>query len=390
MENKILSIQVKVSELKKVVQIAGGAVPGNAVVLAHECLHFEVKANKMLIVTGTDANLTIRNFAMCEEVEIIEDSFFMVPFKILSELLKTLPSVPITIEAFKDEMEKKHSSELQLYTYGINVLVDSQMYNIPGENPDEFPKAKFTKEKSFSIDVQQFREGIRHVMNHYVPNDDARPYMSGVRLDLTSELVEIVAVSTFGGAVFETKEKSQIVGGFTLPDRFVKFMNSSLKDSDEKPLMFSTSGNLIKVMSETFTAMTVLVEGNYPNYSKFKKTDFAFETDVNIEEWKVVLRRALLFSTDIGGVRHSFREDKLFLKSEDSTQNKASEQHIAISEEIEEFDINLKGAQLVSGLNTVSGAAKLGMDNMQMPIYVMPQNHGGSALYYFFTPMQFL
>jgi DNA polymerase III sliding clamp (beta) subunit (PCNA family) len=390
MENKILTIKINSGELRKAVTLAGTVVPSNAIVPASETLLFVIK-DKKANITATDTKMSVGTAVMCSEVESFKsdpkaDDEMMIPFKFLSALLAKIPNQPITIDHYCDEVPKNFSSEKQLYAFGIVVTVGADQFEIPCENPEEFPKMPFKSEKQFSIDAEQLRDGLRCVKDFYIV-DEGRPRMSGVILDMTTDLIDLVALQAHRGAVYKTKQRSETTGQFTLPDKLVSFLASNIKDDAKGPATVKISDRGIKVIYDNFVVISSLMTGDLVAYYTFLGLPIQCSTVLNAGEWRSAIDRAVIFSNDTGMIKHSFRDDKLYLKSENKNYQTASEQHINIQEEIESFDVNLKGKDIISGIGPIKGDVEVRLAGDRMPVYVVPKEHNAESLTFFFMPI---
>lgn len=387
MENKTLSLRIGKKELQKAIEVAGSAVPNNAIVMAAENLLIEIKDDNLIYLTGTDTNVTISTVAKCLDTDIIEGNSFMISYKFLSALLKKLPDVPLLIEHMMEEIPKAHASAKQLYKYTAEVFVqDVGNYKIPCENPQDFPIPNFTADKTFTMDVQQFRHGLRHTKDFYRVALETYPAMSGVRMDCMADLITMCGFTFSKGCIFRTNVKTQAICAFTLPDKLTNFLFNNIKEGAEGDIKFMLGETAVKVKYKGFTILSTLYQGQYPNYGVIMNVPPKMETTISLNEWRVGLERALVFSNENGEVKHTFAGGQVHLASSDSRYDTASDQYIDVSEDID-LDITLNGKDIIQSSASASGTAVIQVSDIPNDpnIYVFPQEHEGDMLQMFFA-----
>lgn len=395
MENKTIQFTINSGELRKAIALVGNAVPGNALVPACENVHCALSTDGGMILTATDTHITISTQVKCASVEMeaSNENELTIPFKFISPLLAKLPNQPITVQLFKIPVEKRFSSETQKFAYAIRVLSTrsdgkgDDEYKMECEDPAEFPKMDFKKEKSFKIPAAQLADGIAHCKEFYDVSE-ARPAVSGVRVDMTSDLIDIVAMKHSGCAAFTTKAKSEVAGAFTMPDSLVRFLSSAIKENPDGDVSFLLSHSAVKVRYDGFVVVATLLVGEFSNYREYVRMECNQRVKININEWRGAIDRSMIFSNDKGIVRHQFKEESLTISSDNAAYQTSSNQCIPINGIVDEFDVAFDGALLKKGISGLKGEITLGLIEQNRPLFIYPESHSGEALVFFLAPIR--
>src|SRR5690606_38730648 len=136
---------------------------------------FEIKDN-LLTISATDLQTSM---VTTLPIEAKEEGRVAMPSKILIETLKTLPDQPV---AFSVDTQ----------TLAIEISAGHGKYKLSGENADDFPKVPVVEQTSkVGMPAAMLQEAINKPI-FAVGNDDLRPAMSGVYLQLAEQSVTLV------------------------------------------------------------------------------------------------------------------------------------------------------------------------------------------------------
>jgi DNA polymerase-3 subunit beta len=164
-----------------------GVITTNPVVPILENFLFEIEEGK-LIITASDLQTSMITEL---EVEAKESGSIAVPAKILLETLKNLPEQPVTFSIDEN-------------TYAIELSSDNGRYKLAGENSSDFPKIPEVTD-GFNVDVSTDVLSSAIVNTIFATsNDELRPAMTGVYLNLSSTNATFVA--TDGHRLIATEE----------------------------------------------------------------------------------------------------------------------------------------------------------------------------------------
>ena len=167
---------VSSAALLKELNHINGVITTNPVVPILENFLFEVEDGK-LVVSASDLQTSMITEL---EVEAKDSGSIAVPAKILLETLKNLPEQPVTFSIDED-------------TYSIEISSDNGRYKLAGENSTDFPKIPEVTD-GYSVDIST--DALSHAISNSIfatSNDELRPAMTGVFVNLSSTNTTFVA-----------------------------------------------------------------------------------------------------------------------------------------------------------------------------------------------------
>src|SRR5450631_1677035 len=155
------------SSLLKQLQHIAGVINANTVLPILEDFLFEVEKNKLTVV-ATDLETVMR---VQLDIEAKDSGKVCIPAKILLDSLKNIADQPLTFTIDKN--------------FGVEITSDNGKYKVMGENPDNFPKDPSADQTtSFEIPASALATAINKSL-FAVSNDDLRPAMTGVLIEMS-------------------------------------------------------------------------------------------------------------------------------------------------------------------------------------------------------------
>src|SRR6476469_10929839 len=166
---------VSSSQLLKQLQHINGVINANTVLPILEDFLFEVDKNKLTVV-ATDLETVMR---IQMDIEAKETGKVCIPARILMDSLKNIPDQPLTFNIDKN--------------FSVEITSDNGKYKVMGENPDNFPKEPTPDDANdFTTTSAALLNGINKTL-FAVSNDDLRPAMTGIFLELSKGALQFVA-----------------------------------------------------------------------------------------------------------------------------------------------------------------------------------------------------
>ena len=160
----------------KTIQPLMGLIINNPALPIIENILIETTSNK-LSVKATDLETTIVNET---NIESNSSESIAVNAKLLSETLRTFPEQPLTFKTHPDNKTLEIISEQGNYTISY---IDS----------DEFPNTpELSEAQSVSINSTTLSRGVQNTL-FAAGNDELRPVMSGVYMEINTESVLLVS-----------------------------------------------------------------------------------------------------------------------------------------------------------------------------------------------------
>lgn len=212
---------------------------------------FDLKG-KTLKVTASDLETTLVGSVEVESVE--REGVIAAPVKLMLDSLKEFSEQPLTIEANED-------------TWEITVSWKSGSLSIPGTSGLGYPALpELAEDKSeVEMDVDMMIGGINKTI-FATADDDLRPVMNGVYVNLASGLVTFVATDAHKLVKHTAEAEISADASFILPKKPANLLRGILlKEEDAVKVAFDKKNVVFHLKSSTLVCR--LIEGTYPNYN---------------------------------------------------------------------------------------------------------------------------
>ncbi len=270
---------VSTTTLLKSLQTISGVINSSAVLPILEDFLMELKDGKMLI-SATDLETSMSTEVM---VESKDNGKIAIPAKILLETLKSLPEQPITFK-------------IDTKNFGIEITSETGKYKLTGENPDDFPKlpqADGVNEISMAANVLS---GAVARSLFAVSNDDLRPAMTGVLMQVDTNGTNFVATDAHKLVKLSRIDiKHNKAAQFILPKKALGLLKSSLPNSESAVNVGFNKNNAFFEFEST-KLVCRLIDANYPDYNAVIPTNNPNKLTVNRLEFQSALKRIQIYS----------------------------------------------------------------------------------------------
>lgn len=305
-----------------------------------DCFLFELENNILTITASDNEN---RLLTRLEVVESDADASFCINAKTIQDSMKEISEQPMMFEVDMNSMEIKGT-----YQNGT--------FSIMGQSADNFPRPNFAGEDVIMLNIpaETLNAGINRCL-FASADDELRPVMNGIYLDITPEYVTFVAsdghklVRNMALDVKGTEKSS-----FILPKKPANILKNILpKESDDVKISF-TSKNATVTMAN-FELTCRLIEGRFPNYNSVIPTNNPNRMIVDRLMLLSALKRVLVFSNQSSSLIKLHLEDNLLIVSgQDYDFSTSAEERITCSYSGPSFNIGFKGTFLTDILNNLS------------------------------------
>jgi DNA polymerase III subunit beta len=213
--------------------------------------------------------------------------------------------VVLPIARFGPILRECTDEKLFLESEGQNTIVrgDRSQWNLPAENPDEFPSvATFKEEKFHELAARLFREIVRRTA-FATDNESSRYALGGVLLEMEGD--KIIAVGTDGRRLAKMEGPAHAVGGHQaanqttiVPTRAMTLLERAVADSDGE-IQLAARGNDILVRSPRFTIYSRLVEGRFPKWRDvFPRRSDVVKTELAVGPLYAAVRQAAIATSE--------------------------------------------------------------------------------------------
>lgn len=212
---------------------------------------FDLKG-KTLKVTASDLETTLVGSVEVDSVE--REGVIAAPVKLMLDSLKEFSEQPLTIEANED-------------TWEITVSWKSGSLSIPGTSGLGYPALpELAEDKSeVEMDVDMMISGINKTI-FATADDDLRPVMNGVYVNLAAGLVTFVATDAHKLVKHTAEAELSADASFILPKKPANLLRGILlKEEDAVKVAFDKKNVVFYLKNSTLVCR--LIEGVYPNYN---------------------------------------------------------------------------------------------------------------------------
>jgi len=292
---------VSTSILLKQLQAISGASSSSTVLPILENFLFEIKDN-ILTISATDLQTSM---VTTLQIEAKEEGRVAMPSKILIETLKTLPDQPV---AFSVDTK----------TLAIEISAGDGNYKLSRENADDFPKIPVVENIStVNIAAPILLEAINKTI-FAVSNDELRPAMSGVYVQLAEQSTTFVATDAHKLVRYRrTDVSAEKPTSIILPKKALTLLKSSLPSDDVNVSIEYNNTNAFFQFG-TINLICRLIDERYPDYEAVIPRLNPNKLTVDRSLFLNTLRRVVIFANKTTHqVRIKISGSELHISAED-------------------------------------------------------------------------
>jgi len=287
-------------EFFEALQKVMGVVPQKTTISILTCVLMDLDGDT-LNMTGTDLEISITTSV---QVSGQESGAAAIPAKILLEIVRELPDVPLHIAT-------DNSNKMMIQT-------EKGEYKIATQPREDFPKISVEKgEFSFAIDAVLLGRMVEQTI-FAVSMDELRPALTGINIELYSNEMRFVATDGHRLAKVAKNNfpiKKDIRKNLIVP---TKTMNLLMKNPQSNPVKIQIGEDHIVFTLENSVVYSKLINGTFPNYDRVLPKDNDKELRVNRDLLIAALRRVSIFSSSLTHqVRLILSNNEITIRSED-------------------------------------------------------------------------
>ncbi|MDD2633852.1 MAG: DNA polymerase III subunit beta [Bacteroidales bacterium] len=323
--------------LKNLQSISGVASSSNTLPILDDFL-FEIRQD-ILHVTASDLETTMTvslKLTMSEE-----EGSIAVPAKILLDTLKTLADVPITFTINND-------------TYAIEMTAGGGKYKLSGHNGEEFPETPTVEEgSSFTIKSTILSEAISKTV-FAAGNDEIRPVMSGVLMELTDEGMALVATDAHKLVRYARKDVvTDNYDSIILPTKPLNQIKNILGNEELDVKVEYNDKNAFFAFGN-IQLLCKLIVGKYPNYPAVIPVENPNKLQISRSLLLNTIKRVSLFANQsTHQIRFKISGQQLELSAEDIDYSNEAVETISCNYDGEDLEIGFNSKFMQEMLNNV-------------------------------------
>ncbi len=279
-----------------------GVVPQKTTISILTCILLEL-TDKQLRLTGTDLEISVTHTL---SVDSTDEGSVAVPAKLLVEIVRELPDVPVNI--ISEDSDR------------IILRTEKGEYKIATQPREDFPNITIEEsEHNFWIDSKKLARMTNNTI-FAVSTDELRPALTGINVELVES--DLVFVGTDGHRLSKVVLKNFRTGdaGQTLkmivPTKALNLMLRNLEDAEQ--VNVQTGEDHVIFRLDNAIIYSKLINGAYPNYERVLPIDNDKQLRINRDLLMSTLRRVSIFSSSLTNqVRLVITPDEVTIHSED-------------------------------------------------------------------------
>ena len=329
---------VSSSVLLKQLSAVNGVIANNPIVPILENFLFQIDQNQLTVTASDLQTVMITTLA----IESTDSGAIAVPARLLLDTLRGLPDQPITFKIDKE-------------TFGTEIITENGRYKLSGENPIDFPKVpQVTKSISVSIPADVLGSAIANTI-FAVSNDDLRPAMTGVYVQLSAEYTNFVA--TDGHRLIRyrrTDMKSEHESTMIIPRKALTLLKATLPSDDTTVTADFSSANAFFSFNN-IRMICRLIDERFPDYENAIPQNNPNVMTINRSEFLGSLKRISIYSNKTTHqIRLKLAQNDLVISAEDLDYSNEANEKLMCDYEGDEMEIGFNAKFMVEMLGNIS------------------------------------
>lgn len=256
-----------------------------------------IDAGGGLELVGSDLELTI---SVATAAEVSEEGTAVLPARLFGDIVRALEPGVVMVEVSDDQARISSGRS----DFALRVLP-----------ADEFPKLTVPEGESVKVAGELFADALRQVVPA-ASRDDARPILTGVKLEPSDDGVRLVATDSYRLALRDLPGEHVVPG-----DREVlvpaKALGELQRLVEEGEVAITVSEREATFDLESARITTRLIEGEFPNYRQLLPSGYPNRLTVAREPFIEAVKRVRLVaqSRDGAPIRLSLSPSKVELNA---------------------------------------------------------------------------
>lgn len=258
-----------------------------------------------LFLVSTDLEMS---FWLKMGAKVIEEGEIVMPAKLLTELVLTLPAGPVEMNTDKQTLK---------------IVCDGVKAEIMGQVADDFPVIPRLKKAQVLLNSGEFREKVDKV-SISAAKDDTRPILTGVLWDFAADGVSMVATDGYRLSIDKlglSKTSSSWEGRVILPAKSLTEVARTLADTgeDKFEVEFDKENQQVIFGLNEVEIASRLIAGEFPPYQQILPNTYKTKAEFSRDSLLDAVKRAKLFARENANIVKLVLEDnKLKITAESS------------------------------------------------------------------------
>jgi DNA polymerase III subunit beta len=285
---KKMKILCKQQDLNRGLSTVGRAISSRSTlpILANILLTTE---NGRLKLSTTNLEIGINCFV---DAEIQEDGSTTIPARLITDLVNSLPQASVEITVDGD-------------AHVASVKSQRSSATIKGMDPSEFPLIPSAEgsELPIALDAAQLKEVI-HEVAFAAADDDSRPVLTGVYVEVGSEKMTFAAADAFRLAVrvIELPGYDQSQETILIPARTLEELARILPAEGSVDMIVTPNRHQVLFHTDQVDLVSRLIEGTFPNFRGILPKEHTTRAVIETKEFAAAVRSVAPFARDSSNI----------------------------------------------------------------------------------------
>lgn len=294
-----------VSSLKllKSLQALSGVIGSKNTLPILDDFLFQLTENDLKITTS-DLDVTM---SVTLQPEMIEGTGEVtIPARLLLEIMKNFPEVPITVSVDPNNLS-------------VELSAGEGRYKLAGHKSDEFPQSPAMTDTSvWEIPADVLAKGFEKTV-FATGQDEIRPIMSGVLMEMTENHLTFVATDAHKLVRYRRLDiKSDVAASFIVPKKPINQLKNILGTLADEPVRIEFNQTNATFLFGDYQLTCRLIEGRYPNYEAVIPKNNPNQLTIERQAFLAAIRRVAVFSSKATHqVRFRITGQEIMLTAED-------------------------------------------------------------------------
>jgi len=319
---------VSSSTLNKQLQVIGGTLNTTNTLPILDNFLFEI-ADGALKASASDLESTMSTIIKLDKVE--KEGSVAIPARLLLDTLKTFAEQPLTF-TINDKSK------------AVEISSENGKYKLAGAPADEFPKVpELEAPSSVELDADSLYCAIEKTL-FASGNDELRPVMSGILMELSSDDITFVATDAHKLVRYRRLDiKADKSASFIVPKKPMNLLRTILPETESKVTIQYNDTNAFFSM-DGISLTCRLIEGKYPDYNAVIPKENPNVLTIGCKELLNSIKRVSIFANQ---TTHQVK-----LKIKGSELNISAEDPDFANEANERLTCNYEGDDIEIGFNS--------------------------------------
>lgn len=330
-----MKFSINQSELQNALTVVQKGVATRSTLPILSGIYLDARGDS-LTLQATDLELSIQ-YTVSALVE--EEGRSVVPGKLFSDIVKSLPDAAVHIEFEND---------------AAVVTCDTSSFSIKTLDAEDFPGFPHVDvQQELSIPFSKFASMVKRVAR-VVSRDESRAILTGVLITFETGQLKMVATDSYRLAITEAELPD------ASPDDFQAVISGSFMQEiaslprTEENIKLALAENQIVVSYQDTVFINRRIEGNFPNYRQLLPDSYTTRVKMDVDKLSAAVKRTSLLGQSSSPVKFDLNIDSQTTLLSAVAQDVGSAQETLTCEgEGEDVEIAFNSAYVLEGLSSV-------------------------------------